>query len=675
MLYTKLALKNVRASFHDYLLYFLTLVLTVTLFYCFNAQDAIWQLTDPSLLSANVIELLQILNERMHILSFFVACILMILVFYANRTFILRRNKEFALYYVLGMRQKHWICVLYLETFFVAAMALAAGLVAGLLFSQLITTFTASLFISHVTYHFVFSYSSLLLTLFVFIVIFFLTTLINIIILLYRPIRSFHPQFEKTIPFSQKKVCCLSPLLAVCTFLISILLLLYDLSFISFIISFLLITCSNLFFLLSLYHFFPLLIKKSTHYCYQGLHMLTIQRLHRLISSNIKSLCILIGMLTIGITSLFTGLCISNNLNSEIDHLTPYSFSLIQPYEKENGKQGHVMAFDEEIKSLHIPSDWIQSENILHTYQSEFTYQTLYSLIDDYNLHVSWELALLKEPIEIIPLSSYNQLRRDQGLKNIKLKSGEILLYSCNKRFASAIHSLQQRQPYITLFNQTFHVLPKNVKSLRLSNAFETAPHDAAYLVVQDAMIPKNAKKYMEYWNIELKPGQSSHLFSSMIEEQIAQLPSSALNEHFIINRDEVHDNNLGFSVIFTYLSLFLGMILVISPLIILALKLLAPRYNELENAKLLEKLGTPLRLRRRDLFWQTLIFFSFPFALACIDSLIFLKAIKSFLYDLNRSGYAAAFLQTSCIILILYISYFAVTYFSRRSIAEADTI
>ena len=94
-MYFKLAIQNVKKSFKDYMIYFLTLAFSICLFYSFNsfqAQQAVMELSQGQ---ADIIDSVMLI---MKILSVFVAVVLGFLVIYANNFLIKRRKKELGLY-------------------------------------------------------------------------------------------------------------------------------------------------------------------------------------------------------------------------------------------------------------------------------------------------------------------------------------------------------------------------------------------------------------------------------------------------------------------------------------------------------------------------------------------------------------------------------------------------
>lgn len=98
----KLAVRNMRRSLRDYAIYFVTLLIAVTVFYAFNSvgdQQVMHDIAASN--NANVIEFT---GYMMNIFSVIVALVLGFLVIYANPLLITRRKREFGIYLVLGMR-------------------------------------------------------------------------------------------------------------------------------------------------------------------------------------------------------------------------------------------------------------------------------------------------------------------------------------------------------------------------------------------------------------------------------------------------------------------------------------------------------------------------------------------------------------------------------------------
>ncbi|MDZ4910253.1 FtsX-like permease family protein, partial [Clostridium perfringens] len=142
-MYSKIAFKNVRKSFKDYTIYFLTLTLAVCIFYSFNSiesQKAMMEMNASS--SKSVDALASIISY----VSVFIAFILGSLILYANNFLIKRRNKELGSYMTLGMSKNKISRILILETVIVGIFSLISGLIIGLIASQGLSVLVAKLF-------------------------------------------------------------------------------------------------------------------------------------------------------------------------------------------------------------------------------------------------------------------------------------------------------------------------------------------------------------------------------------------------------------------------------------------------------------------------------------------------------------------------------------------------
>ena len=99
----KLSFENMKKSFKDYAIYFLTLVLGVAIFYMFNSLDSQEAMLK---VSQSTRELIKLMINMLGMVSVFVAVILGLLIVYANNFLINRRKKEFGIYMTLRNGKK-----------------------------------------------------------------------------------------------------------------------------------------------------------------------------------------------------------------------------------------------------------------------------------------------------------------------------------------------------------------------------------------------------------------------------------------------------------------------------------------------------------------------------------------------------------------------------------------
>lgn len=140
----KVALRNIRRSVKDYAIYFVTLLMAVTLFYAFNSiseQQVMTEINESSHMDVS-----QFVGEMVSLFSYIIAFVLAFLIIYANSLLIRRRKREFGMYFMLGMRPIQVSRIIIYETVLVGVISLALGLGLGVLVSQLLSFATAAIF-------------------------------------------------------------------------------------------------------------------------------------------------------------------------------------------------------------------------------------------------------------------------------------------------------------------------------------------------------------------------------------------------------------------------------------------------------------------------------------------------------------------------------------------------
>ena len=175
----KVALRNIRRSVKDYAIYFVTLLMAVTLFYAFNSiseQQVMTEINESSHMDVS-----QFVGEMVSLFSYIIAFVLAFLIIYANSLLIRRRKREFGMYFMLGMRPIQVSRIIIYETVLVGVISLALGLGLGVLVSQLLSFATAAIFgIALPDYQFSFSMDACIMTLVCFCVIFFVVAVFNV---------------------------------------------------------------------------------------------------------------------------------------------------------------------------------------------------------------------------------------------------------------------------------------------------------------------------------------------------------------------------------------------------------------------------------------------------------------------------------------------------------------
>ena len=139
----KLSIRNMKKSFKDYAIYFLTLVLGIAIFYMFNSLDSQQAMLE---VSESTREMIKLMIQMLGMISVFIAIVLGFLIVYANNFLVNRRKREFGIYMTLGMGRRQISGIIFLETILIGILSLVVGIFIGIFASQFMSILVAKLF-------------------------------------------------------------------------------------------------------------------------------------------------------------------------------------------------------------------------------------------------------------------------------------------------------------------------------------------------------------------------------------------------------------------------------------------------------------------------------------------------------------------------------------------------
>ena len=128
-MYAKLALRNVRRQIGNYLIYFITVSLTVALMFAINNVIFSKQLLTFA-------EAIEEMRASLILITVFIALIVSFVLGYATSFMLRLRKREFGTYLTLGMTRGNILRIFVLETLFLCFAALGTGILIGLFFYQ-----------------------------------------------------------------------------------------------------------------------------------------------------------------------------------------------------------------------------------------------------------------------------------------------------------------------------------------------------------------------------------------------------------------------------------------------------------------------------------------------------------------------------------------------------------
>lgn len=658
MKFSKLAFRNVKKSYKDYFVYFMTLMFSVCLFYTFNSFSAQEQILN---LNASQSTVLQTVGQFMNVLSVFVAIVLAFLILYANNFLIRRRKQEFGVYMLLGMPKRDISKILVYETMAVGVLSLLSGLLLGILCSWLLGLFSAGMLQVAVSFHFIFSLSSAVSTIVSFTVIFIVIMLLNTRVIAKVKLIDLL-QAKKKMETTRMR----SSWISVLVLLLSLILLgtAYYMAtaslqmFAVMLLPILLIGgIGTILFFVSLSGFLIQFIRLSKRTYYRDLHMVVLRQINAKISSASTAMGIVCLMLLLAIGALSCGFSLHHTLLESVEQTTPYMYTYMQD---------EVISEQDMMRLLLVNNskEW----NQVNVYGDKTTLKSVLPLMQGADKDTLYQDAAL----DYVSLSDYNKAMAAQGKKRVSLAEDEAFFISGRKDILDAFTASSQQHKIITVFDDKLTLTDKKNEVSMLSTGY--MPDIMLAVVVPDAVL-QGQRPVRTYWNINLSQEKQISRYNETVKQNLEEYArqSAIAGYHYSgVTRDEVKESSLGSGMLFIYIGLYLGIVFLVSSAAVLALQQLSNADDNKTTYDILRKIGTPQRMINRSICGQIAIYFMLPLSLAVVHAMVGVPVVSnafSFLFGLQDMWKTN--LMTGGIVLLIYGSYFVITYYGYRAAVQ----
>ncbi|EOU1883612.1 ABC transporter permease [Clostridium perfringens] len=672
-MYFKIALNNVRKSFKDYSIYFLTLTLGVCIFYAFNSigdQKAFLEL------GKRQAEYIKVLQGLISGISVFISCVLGGLILYANNFLVKKRKKELGIYMTLGMGKNKISKILTYETALVGIISLVVGLGVGIIVSQGISAFASKLFeVSLSNYKFLLSTDAILKTVLYFGIIFILVMIFNTFVISKYKLIDMLTAAKKNEDIKIK-----NPILTAIIFFISLGLLGVAYKLVikvglnptdsMFLVSIVLGILGTLLLFFSLAGFVLYVLQKNKNVYLKGLNIFVLRQMNSKINTNFLSMTVICLMLFLTISTLATGLSFKNALEKGLENTTPFDASATY-YIDEDSK---IKTAEESIKELGFkfnPEDKIVSYN---EYKLEKT--NLESL-----LNKNAEGKNKKEIVEAmtykgtnaISISSYNDIRTLSGEKPVSLANNEVLISSNLGEVENTLKNILKNNEKIEIDGKEYKIANNALigEGKVIKEAFESTgmTNNFFTLIVPDNIV-SNLKPIANKININFPKNSNEEervqkLFNEYRDGVVDSSKYGFVNGY---TRVRIYEDNNGMTNIVLFIGIYLGVIFLISSTAVLALQQLSEASDSIDRYKSLRRIGVSQKMINKSIFTQVSIYFGLPLIVALVHSVVAIKVVNGFLTMFNRPDIGVSSLVTALIMVIVYGGYFYATYTGYKS-------
>ena len=675
-MYFKMAVSNVRKSFKDYAIYFLTLTFAVSIFYSFNSINS---QTIMAELNSSQKQYVRLLNQFISILSIGVSFILGALIIYATNFLIKRRKKEFGIYMTLGMKKRSMSIILFLETLYIGIISLGVGIILGLIFSQLLSVFTAKLFAVEMTkYSFVISYESIIKTILYFGLMFIIVMIFNIIVISKYKLIDLLYAGKKNEEVKMKNIYVSS-----CILILSIAVLgrayyninISNLDFTRapFRNAIILGIVGTVLFFYGFSSVLMIILKRIPNVYFNDLNCFSIRQLISKFNTNFLSMSVICLMLLITIGTLSCGITIKNGMEKTLKECTPFDATVAV------GDNEDIVNEVDLIKDVLADNGYTLGENDDYVIYKSYEYDGLSTgeLLKNYTNDDSLKEMLNSRAFnncEIMPLSVFNDIMKASGKEKINLKDDEIAISSNYQPLEDIIENFINSNDYIEIKNSKYKLNYKKV----IKDALITAPTNSTLftLIVPDK-ITEGLEVAEEALNINFKNNNKED-----DENRLSEIFTTNLNkdykeshEYYLygMTREMCYDSNRGLSTLILFIGVYLGIVFLLASAAVLALQQLSACNESIEGYKSIRKIGASKRMINRSIFVQVLTFFILPLSLAIVHSYVGIKVISSYLSALGGGDNFESILLTAAIIVIIYGGYLYATYMSYKNVVNNE--
>ncbi len=669
-MYSKIALNNVKKSFKDYTIYFLTLTFAVCIFYSFNSIESQKAMFEISKKEASFIDMLTTVISWV---SVFVSVILGGLIVYANNFMIKRRKKELGVYMTLGMSKRKISSILVSESFFIGLMSLVAGLIFGIVLSQGLSLFTAKLFqVGMSEYKFVFSQNAAVKTIAYFGIMFLLIMIFNtFVISKYKLIDMINANKKS------ENIKIKNPIVSIIIFILGVGILITAYKFIievglditdsRFTISIILGILGTILFYYGLAGFILYVIKNSKNIYLKKLNIFVTRQISSKINTNFVSITVICLMLFITISILSTGLSFKNSLESSLKDTVPFDVSARIINLEGSGNK----TIEQAIKELGFNFTDKEKYVVLQEYRLEESYGDILRGYDKEDKFLDNDYSNMSA----LKISDYNKLRELNGQSSIDLKEDEVLITSNFSKLVPLVKSYMKENTVIKINNINY-----NIKNQELiTEAYEsTGFANNFFTVILPDKELENLKPYDSILNCnfvgedrEKRESEIGEIFKNSRDE-------NASGKDFIILGDTktgIYSMTKGATTTILYIGIYIGIVFLISSAAVLALQQLSEASESIDRYKALRRIGASRKMINKTIFIQTLIYFAMPLVLAIIHSIVGISVANEFISLYGNAEIGASATITALLIIAIYGGYFYATYIGYKNVTNTPNL
>ncbi|AMN34349.1 ABC transporter permease [Clostridium perfringens] len=652
-MYFKLAFKNIKKSYKNYVIYFLTLIFGICIFYTFNSiesQSVMMELNEQKQSAFMMAE------QLIGYFSVFIAFVLGFLIVYANNYLIKRRKKEFGIYMTLGMENGSLSKMIFLETLFIGAISLGIGVILGIMLSQALSVLTAYMFQVDLTkFQFVFSPLGFKRTVLCFSIIYLVVLIFNFI-----SVRKIKLIDLLTASKRNEKPTIKNLWVSVILFLVSVGILgiayykvIHDgIAVASFNVLGLPIVlgCVGTFiFFYSLTGFFLKVIQGNKKFYLRDLNMFVMKQISSKINTTFVSLSFICLMLFLAICTFSGGLGINRAINADLKDLTKFDVT----FWSNSGENIEKLLKEKNIDISNIAKE----DSNMVMYDSGVKYSNFLSK-EGMTAMKNYFPVANDNDILVIGENGYNNTLKLVGKEPVNLKENQYLAVGNIDEMKKWVNESLESGNKINISGKTLDPANKKYENINLYNF--TMKGDILIFVVKDSLL-EGLKPVSSRFNMMLKDNSNTKEELENVRDQLVE------SQVYSITKKEIYDNAAGLGATMAYLGIYLGLIFIITSAVVLAIQQLTESTDNVERYRLLKEIGVDQKMINKAIFTQVGVYFMLPLSLAIVHAIVGLKVSSFIVGVFGNASIMPNIIITAIIFVIIYGGYFLATYLGAK--------
>ena len=589
-----------------------------------------------------------------------IAIFTFIFVMYANGFLIKRRNKEFALYGILGLEKKHIRKILFIEYLVLFICALIIGVIGGYIFGKV--TFIALNYLLKDTagslMDYPFSIKSCVSTAILAFVLFVITLIRNNIkIYLATPVQLLGNQHKgEGEPKNRYLFLLLGFILLGAGYAIALTVQGILSSLVYFFSAALLVLFGTYLLYISFSIFILKLQRRNEKFYYKPTHFLSVSGLLYRMKANAVSLASVSILSTGVLITLSVTAAIYSTIQKTVDYVMPrdYSLSSDEIVTTENKDEIERVLYNAANQGLEV-SNGLEDDYV------SYGYETAANRVGDELTVLKSEQALKPYFMIVRDLASYNKRTHQQ----IELKDNEILMCTNQKNL------LDLDQVKIGDITYTIHKVPNFIPSTYAVESYGIIAKDFTVMKKIGEVLQMKNIDTGEYYTPNITANLNWNLKSNVVDKTkyFATQTTYAKEHSFDFETREAaikkaYELNGGF----LFLGILIGIIFIVGTVLITYYKQINEGYEDRDKFQIMKKVGLPDQLIHQTSNSQVLWLFLAPLAVATLHSLVASKIVSQLLGLFAVNSYMEYAQMLFAVIGIFFIVYFVIFRLTSRA-------